>query len=109
MKKLDEIKFWQSKFRILKDWTIERFDGQESFRVLEDFSIEPIIYTGQVHLNPKDKEACICPWSTDEEEPEDYILHEILHICMMEIENKETYKERRDAEELFVRDLCTII
>jgi len=110
MKKLDEIKYWQSKFRVLEDWTIEYIEKQESFRVLKDLSIEPIIYTGQVHLNGQDKEACICPWSTDEEEePEDYILHELLHICMLEIENKETYKEQREAEELFVRDLCTVI
>jgi hypothetical protein len=107
---MEKIKYWQPKFRILKDWTIERIKEQESFQVLEDLSVEPVIYTGQVHLNAEDKEACICPWSTDgEKEPEDYILHELLHICMIEIENKKTYKEQRAAEELFVRDLCTVI
>jgi len=92
---MKKIKYWQSKFRILENWAItSEEDGK---------------YTGQVHLNTEDKEACICPWDTNEEEPEDYILHEILHICMIEIENKETYKEQREAEELFVQDLCTII
>jgi hypothetical protein len=91
---MNKIEYWQSKFRILKGWSIVTEEGEE--------------YRGQVHLNADNRKAYVCPWES-EEEPEDYILHEILHICMIEIEKGETHKERRRAEELFVRDLCTII
>jgi hypothetical protein len=94
MNRKDKIEYWQSKFRVLEDWSI----------VIE----EDGGYKGQVHLNADDRKACVCPWES-EEEPEDYILHETLHICMIEIESGETYKERRRVEELFVQDLCTII
>jgi len=82
----------QAKFRILKDWIIVRDNDGE--------------YTGQVHCNWKERKAVICPWGAGEE-PDDYILHEILHICMGEISyNQKLYKKRREAEELFVQDLC---
>jgi hypothetical protein len=83
---------WQSKFRILKDWTIVKQKDDE--------------YTGQVHCDWKARKAVICPWGSGEE-ADDYELHEILHICMGEIMYNR--KPRREAEELFVQDLCTLI
>ena len=89
------IEYWQSKFRILDEWTIvAQKDGE---------------YTGQVHLNASDKKAIICPWGVGKE-ADDYILHELLHICMSEIlYNRKPYREQREAEELFVQDLCNLI
>ncbi len=89
------IKYWQSKFRILKEWKIVYQKDDE--------------YTGQVHCNWKARDAVICPWGSGEEST-DYILHEILHICMGEIlYNQKPYRKRRKAEELFVQDLCKVM
>lgn len=90
----EEVGHWQSKFKILKGWAIEYTKDDE--------------YTGQVHLDPSNKKADICPWGSGEE-ASDYILHELLHICMRCISDQNTYKKRREAEELFVQDLCIII
>jgi hypothetical protein len=89
-----ELNYWKSKFRILDKWNI---------RLLDDDA-----YTGMCGFNIKTKAADIYPWG-DNKEAEDYILHELLHICMAELRSLKSYKKKREAEELFVQDLCSII
>lgn len=93
---LKSLIYWKSKFRILKDWNISLCEDEDSE------------YTGQCCQNTKTKMAEIFPWGEGEEE-KDYIFHELVHICMADIRDKKPYKKRRESEELFVQDLCTII
>ena len=84
-----------SQFRILKDWKIAvEADGE---------------YKGQVHINVIDKVAIICPWELDSEQPKNYILHELLHVCLRAIICNMSISGRRKAEEEFVQDLCSLI
>jgi hypothetical protein len=90
-----EIDYWKSKFRILADWEI-----------LYDENTD---YTGRGHHVAKTKKAAIFPWGEGEQE-EDYIYHEILHICQCHLrylyETAADYKIWREAEEKYVQDVC---
>jgi len=88
----EQIKLWQSKFRILKDWDIQYSDDND--------------WTGGCNFGTNKAE--IFPWGQGEV-PNDYIFHEIIHICLGAIRNNNTIKEKREAEELFVQDLCIIM
>ena len=87
------IEKYQSFFRVLKDWKIEYKDDG--------------IYYDQCATNANKKSAWIYPVSVDTDF-NDYIFHEILHICQTEI-RKGKYMDRREKEELFVQDLCKIM
>lgn len=92
----NRIKEEQSKFRILKDWKI---------------SYEPNVeYKGQSTNVAETKLGTIYEFDPKpgEQEPDDYIFHEILHACMRELKVGD-YHELREKEELFVQDLCQII
>ena len=89
MNRLEEIK---KKFRVLDDWTIT---------IGLDRALDGIPYTGQCTINSNKHIAVIYPWHTNELEPSDYILHEILHIAMQAVLIDYEYRE------LFVQDLCT--
>ena len=93
----DEIIKWQKTFQFLQKWSIK--------------------------YNPNDSEKCKCfhnskryaeiyEWENKYEpvQPNDYVLHEILHICIREIEisKKENYKLGREVEEQFVQCVCDI-
>ncbi|MCK5615196.1 hypothetical protein KAR91_75735 [Candidatus Pacearchaeota archaeon] len=92
MNKQSEINRVQLLFRILDGWKIHWVEEEE--------------YKGHCCINEELKIADVYEYG--ENEPEDYIFHEIVHICMKEV-NHGIYKERREKEELFVQDLCTII
>ena len=47
-------------------------------------------------------------WDGVEGTPKDYIFHELLHLCMAAVMHA-TKKERREAEETLVQDLCKIL
>lgn len=91
---IKDLYHWKRKFRILKDWNIELVNYDN--------------YTGTCGINNETKYAEIFPWGEGIEE-KDYLLHELIHICISHIESRKTYKERRTAEELFVQDLCLLI
>lgn len=88
MDKLEEMK---KKFHILDDWTITMGSDQ---------GLNGTPYTGQCNINLDKHIAIIYPWHTDELEPSDYILHEILHIAIQAVLVDYEYRE------LFVQDLC---
>lgn len=99
------IAYWQSKFQILKNWKIE-FDCKAK-------------YKSQCIHNALDKFAVIYDfeWSDPNELPlkiqqSEYIFHEIIHICQAALrheQGKTGYLIGREAEELFVQNLCAII
>lgn len=99
-KHADQIARLQSNFRILEDW-IFILDPDET-------------YAGTCTFGFRDKEATIYPYpwnDPDQEYPDEYLLHEMLHACIFII--KETrepdYLVSREKEELFVQDLCTLL
>lgn len=88
-----EIDYWQSKFRILKDWKI-RYQPDEK-------------YKREVCHSFKNKKAGITDWGRGRP-AKDYIFHEMLHICQCEISNTKEYYDRRELEELYIQDLSLI-
>ena len=85
----------RKRFRILKNWSIHT----ES---------DPL-RSGHVHFNPKCRSAVIEGWAAgDTPEPADYILHELLHICLVEVRrmDKRKSKELRQIEEELIQDIC---
>jgi hypothetical protein len=91
---MDElIKKYQSLFRILEKWKIEYHDDGKYYDQCATHSIK--------------REAWIFP-VTVHTDYDDYVFHEILHICQREI-RKGKYADRREKEELFVQDLCKIM
>ena len=91
-----EIQYWQSKFRVLKDWVID---------------FEPdAIYKGQCCHDIKGQKAAIYEWGPNSQEPDDYIFHEILHLAAAAAfkSDSASYAEEREKEETFVQDVCTV-
>ena len=88
---MNEIKYWQSKFRILIDWDIKYEESSD--------------YVEQCNVNAEKKTAIIYPGKKS-----DYIYHEILHICQAHLRHLwgGDYKIYREAEEQYVQDLCVI-
>jgi hypothetical protein len=87
------IKKYQPLFRILKDWKIKYEDDGK--------------YYDQCGTSyGKIRKASIYPVSM-ETDMDDYVYHEILHICQAEL-RKGKYPEKREKEEMFVQDLCVI-
>ena len=91
---MDElIKKYQSMFRILTKWKIEYIDDGT--------------YYDQCATHSTKRIAGIYPVSVNTDF-DDYVFHEILHICQTEI-RRGRYKDKREKEELFVQDLCKIM
>ena len=85
---MDKIADLQSKFRLLNDWEI----------CMEGYPE----HSGHCIVNLERKKAIIEIWHGDIEEPDDYILHELLHIAIRAVQN-------RNNEEVLVQDICKII
>lgn len=86
------VKELKKRFRILDGWTItmgsdKRLDGTP--------------YTEECTVDMNQHTAVIYPWLINEQEPSDYLLHEILHIALR------VASIDREREELFTQDLCT--
>jgi hypothetical protein len=93
-----EIRHWQSKFRILKHWKI-RYDRRSE-------------YQGWCHFCERKKIAITTPlksWRGRPGTPDDYFLHEVLHIAMREVGLHRKHRVRRENEEWLVQDLCKLI
>lgn len=88
------IKKYQDQFRILKNWKISMVDGT--------------VYYNQCSVNTDNREAAIYTRTSIIDDIDEYIFHEMLHICQFELKIGE-YKERREKEELYVQDLCVIL
>lgn len=86
-KQLQELKKWQSRFRVLKDWEITLDDTWDMLR-------------SQVHTN-EIKKATIGTGQKDL--PDNYILHEVLHIAI-----KAAHCFRED-DEILVQDLTGML
>lgn len=92
------IEFYQTHFRIICDYKIE-YDYNSKYKL-------------QCNINFDKKEATIFgidKFYNKEVDKEDYILHEILHICMKEILEETDYSKRREKEEMFVQDLTEFL
>ena len=91
MKLQEEINELRQHFRILQGWEISLNNDSK--------------YKAQMCANVQKKMAVIYGWP-DDEVPEDYILHELMHICLRVIHHPKGYK--REAEELFIQDVCEL-
>ena len=87
------------RFRILKDWEIKQSRSKK--------------YLAQSSAFPDTKTATIYQWGDmyREKQPCDYIFHEVLHIAFRALEHmdKRKPKEKRQAEEELVQDICSFI
>jgi len=97
---LNLIKKYQSKFRILEKWKIDYDPNCE--------------YKSQCSLNRKRKQAVIYEFKIidKDDDLENYIFHEMLHISFCELGNRHHYKnylEFREKEEILVQDITKII
>lgn len=90
----EEIEVYKKHFRILINWDIKFEDDG--------------VYYGQCCAVKETRKAAIYPYDKYIKTPDDYIFHEIIHICMKEIRIG-VYKERREKEELYIQDLCKLI
>jgi len=77
---------WKSKFNILWFWDIKIINDKKTYC--------------QIRYNIKDRYAIIYP--CDIENPEDYVLHEIVKLAMIASQTQEDQLS-------FIEDLCTII
>lgn len=81
---------------------------RKHFRILEGWEItlnKDSKYKAQQCSNVQTKMATIYDWP-DDNVPKDYILHELLHICLRAIHHSQGYL--RKEEEEFIQDLCEI-
>lgn len=86
----ETIRYWVSRFRSLKDWTV---------------SYDPVAeYKGQCAINEKEKSATIYDWGNLCPMASDYFLHEVLHIAY-----RASKCLGRNGEEEFVQDQCALI
>ena len=90
----DQINHIRRYFRVLEGWEIH-FNKESKCKC-------------QCVANPKTKTAVIydCDWNGGEV-PKDYVLHELLHICLREIHHEKGFKKKK--EELFIQDLCDLL
>lgn len=88
------LEFYKNHFRIINNWNIT-LNAHPKMK-----------YTNRVNWNNKTKEANIFP-CTKEIFFDDYIFHEVLHICQAEL-SRGSIKEKREKEEMFVVDLCRL-
>lgn len=86
--------FYKNHFRIISDWSIT-LEAHPKGK-----------YTDRVNWNNRTKIANIFPLTKDYDF-ENYIFHEILHVCQAEL-NRGSIKEKREKEEIFVVDLCRL-
>ena len=77
-------------FRILNDWDIKMVKDKE--------------YAGQISINPKKKQAILYDWHGIA--PNDFYLHEILHVALRELRCTKINKAYREIEEQLVQDIC---
>jgi len=89
-KMIDDIQKLVSKFRVLDDWNIS-YDPHSD-------------YKGQCAINEDTKEADIYGWGVLQTQPDDYLIHEVLHIAF-----RAAKRVGREGEELFIQDLCTML
>lgn len=84
-------------FRILRGWKIKQSRSKRYFAQSTSF--------------PKTKTATIYQWWGEGKQPDDYVLHEVLHIAFRALENmdKRKIKERRDVEEKLIQDICRVV
>jgi len=91
IQKISEAK---NKFRILKDWIIIPNDEG--------------IYSGQICINEKKRVAELFLWIKDDNPPDDFYIHEMLHVAFKALKALPR-KNKYDAEEELVQDICKII
>ena len=94
----EQIRYWKKQLRVLKSWRI--------------YFAPKAIYKGQCCVNEEKKRCTIYDlpdWDGKKGMPEDYILHELLHVAWREVKSKKKYKEKREAEETLVQDICSIM
>ena len=91
-------------------YSLERFRRVASlFRILDDWTFEvDDCYAGQVTVHKAGKVALLHPWPEGEEEPDDFLFHEVLHCVIRALECVDE-EERHDAEELVVRSICLYV
>ena len=83
-----EIRKWKKHFRILANRDIE-FDNDGEYEAQSNHgTLGSVIY------------------DYPGVPPEDFIFHEMCHVCMAVIRHMKAPKEKRQAEELFIQDLC---
>jgi len=93
---IDAVKYWQSKFRGLKNWSIH-YSSQD-------------VYKAQTSAFAPTRTATIYEYGMAEE-PADYFLHEMLHIAIKDLLNAvdtKPYTEWCAKEENLVQDICVI-
>ncbi len=82
-------------FRILQDWVFT--DGNNPQ------------YFASINVHPSESKVVIYPYGDGE--PDDYVLHELLHICILalhRIKKNESHATYRESEEQFVQDVCQL-
>ena len=93
---LHEIHFYSGIFEdILRDWDIH-WKGLGRRRA-------------QCRIDPQRRQAIIADWHKGRPMPRDYILHEILHICVGAVLTAGSKKKTINAEENFVSTLAGVI
>ena len=88
---------------------------QNHFRILDGWQIRYVRsmkYSAQTTIIPDKKKATIYHWH-GKNQPSDYLLHEVIHCAIRELLTRMNRKRIvgpiREAEEILVEDLCSLI
>ena len=82
----------------------------QALRILDGWKIRLVAsdkYSAQVTHDSRRNRATIYDWPGGRPQARDFILHEVLHPALRAIAAVRG-KERRQAEEEFIQDLCKI-
>lgn len=90
--RLQQIK---SRFRCLKAWHVTLAPKNSKYHAC-------------VTIHPTKPQAIVYRWEIESAEPEDFKLHEILHVAFEAI-RRLPKNNRREAEELLIQDICSLL
>ena len=84
------------RFRILRGWRVRWGKSGTMY--------------GQAAVFPKARQAWIFPWGAESTEPQDFLLHEVLHCALgaLTVMDRRKPKELKQAEESLIRDICGV-
>lgn len=95
----------------LKSMNKELIRLKNSFGLLRNWRIRLVKhkkYAAEVSFDEEHRKAVIYAWPSNTEQPKDFLLHEILHLALRELDCRNKAGTGYEAEEQLVQDICKL-